>query len=58
MSGTISDNEKSKSQESSSEKCTDRIKAIAEHWFNTANDEFGFGVIYGLRLALEILEGK
>ncbi len=58
MSVITSDNEKSKSQESSSANCTDRIKAIAEHWFNTANDEFGFGVIYGLRLALEILEGK
>lgn len=58
MSGTISDNEKSKSQDASSGSCTDRIKAIAEHFYNTANDEFGFGVIYGLRLALEILEGK
>ena len=58
MSATISDNEKSKSQGSSSGNCTDRIKAIAEHFYNTANDEFGFGVIYGLRLALEILEGK
>lgn len=58
MSAITSDSEKSKLQESSSENCTDRIKAIAEHWFNTANDEFGFGVIYGLRLALEIVEGK
>lgn len=58
MSVITSDNEKSKLQESSSEKCTVRIKAIAEHFYNTANDEFGFGVIYGLRLALEILEGK
>lgn len=58
MSAITSDSEKSKSQESSSGSCTDRIKAMAEHWFNTANDEFGFGVIYGLRLALEILEGK
>lgn len=58
MSGTTSDNEKSKSQDVSNAESTVRIKAIAEHWFNTANDEFGFGVIYGLRLALEILEGK
>jgi hypothetical protein len=58
MSAITSDSVKSKSQESSSGNCTDHIKAIAEHWFNTANDEFGFGVIYGLRLALEILEGK
>ena len=58
MSAITSDSEKSKSQESSSANCTVRIKMIAEHWFNTANDEFGFGVIYGLRLALEILEGK
>lgn len=58
MSGTISDSEKSRLQESSSGNCTERIKAIAEHFYNTANDEFGFGVIYGLRLALEILEGK
>lgn len=58
MSATISDNEKSKSQDASNANCTDRIKAIAEHFYNTANDEFGFGVIYGLRLALEILEGK
>ena len=58
MSVITSDNEKSKSQDASSAGSTERIKAIAEHWFNTANDEFGFGVIYGLRLALEILEGK
>lgn len=58
MSVITSDNEKPKSQESSSGNCTGRIKAIAEHWFETASDEFGFGAIYGLRLALEILEGK
>ena len=58
MCATISENEKSKPRESSSAESTDRIKAMAEHWFNTANDEFGFGVIYGLRLALEVLEGK
>lgn len=58
MSVITSDSEKSKSQESSSAGSTERIKAIAEHFYNTANDEFGFGVIYGLRLALEILEGK
>ena len=58
MSGTTSDNEKSKSQDASNAESTVRIKAIAEHFYNNANDEFGFGVIYGLRLALEILEGK
>ena len=58
MSATISDNEKSKSQDASKEESTVRIKAIAENFYNTANDEFGFGVIYGLRLALEIVEGK
>ena len=58
MSVITSDSEKSKLQDASKEESTVRIKTIAEHWFNTANDEFGFGVIYGLRLALEILEGK
>ena len=58
MSATISDSEKSKSQDASNAEFTVRIKAIAEHFYNNANDEFGFGVIYGLRLALEILEGK
>ena len=58
MSATISDNEKSKLQDASNAESTVRIKETAEHWYQTASDEFGFGVIYGLRLALEILEGK
>ena len=56
MSATISDNEKSRHQEYSS--AIERIKTMAEHWYETANDEFGFGVISGLRLAIEVLEGK
>lgn len=51
-------NEKSKPQEYSSAESTERIKTIAEYWFETANDEYGFGVIQGLRIALDILEGK
>lgn len=35
-----------------------RIAKIAEYWFENANDEFGFGVIHGLRLAQEALNGK
>lgn len=58
MSGTTSVNEKLKPKESSSAESTERIKTIAEYWFETANDEYGFGVIQGLRIALDILEGK
>jgi hypothetical protein len=56
MSGITSDSEKSKQRESSS--AIERIKTMAEHWYETANDEFGFGVINGLRLALDVLEGR
>lgn len=35
-----------------------KYNAKTIHFYNNANDEFGFGMIYGLRLALEILEGK
>ena len=56
MSGITSDSAKSKPHESSS--ATERIKTILDQWHRTANDEFGFGVIYGLRLALDVLEGK
>ena len=56
MSATTSVNENAKSQ--SSTNVIDKITKTAEYWFETANDEFGFGVIYGLRLALDILEGK
>lgn len=56
MSGTISGSEKSKLPDASEEKCAVRIMKIAEHWYETANDEFGFGVIHGLRLALEELK--
>lgn len=51
-------NEKSKLPDASKEECTKRIMTMAEHWYETANDEFGFGVIHGLRIALDILEGK
>ena len=56
MSATTSDNAKSRQQECSS--AIERIRTMAEHWYETANDEFGFGVINGLRLAIEVLEGK
>lgn len=58
MSVTTLDNEKSKLPDASKEECAARIMKIAEHWYETANDEFGFGVIHGLRIALDILEGK
>ena len=35
-----------------------RIEKIVEYWCGIANDEFGFGVIHGLRLAMEALNGK
>ena len=56
MCATTLDSAKSKPHESSS--ATERIKTILDQWHRTANDEFGFGVIYGLRLALDVLEGK
>ena len=56
MSATTSVNENAKSQ--SSINAIERITKTAEHWFENADDEFGFGVIYGLRLALDILEGR
>lgn len=56
MSATTSDDAKSRQQECSS--ATERIKTILDQWHRTANDEFGFGVIYGLRLALDVLGGK
>lgn len=56
MSGTTSGNEKSKLPDASKEECARRIMTIAEHWYETANDEFGFGVIHGLRLAIEELK--
>lgn len=58
MCETTLDSEKSKLPDASKEECAKRIMTIAEHWFETANDEFGFGVIYGLRLALDVLGGK
>lgn len=56
MCETTLDSEKSKLRDASKDECAKRIMTIAEHWFNTASDEFGFGVIYGLRLALEELK--
>lgn len=58
MCETTLDSEKSKLPDASKEECTKRIMTIAEYWFETANDEYGFGVIQGLRIALDILEGK
>ena len=58
MCETTLDSEKSKLPDASKEECVKRIMTIAEHWFETANDEYGFGVIQGLRLALDILEGR
>ena len=56
MSGITLDREKSKLPDASKEECAKRIMTIAEHFYENANDEFGFGVIYGLRLALEELK--
>ena len=56
MSVTTLDNETSKLPDASKEECAARIMKIAEHWYETANDEYGFGVIHGLRLALEELK--
>lgn len=56
MCATTSGKENQKSQ--SSTNAIERITKTAEHWFENADDEFGFGVIYGLRIALDILEGR
>lgn len=58
MSGTTSENEKSEQQEFSRKKSLERIKTTYNHWLLNANDAYGFGVIYGLRIALDALEGE
>lgn len=58
MSEITSAKEKSEPQESSNAKSLERIRTIYNHWLLNANDAYGFGVIYGLRIALDALEGK
>ena len=58
MSEIISENEKSEKQEFSRKKSLERIKTTYNHWLLNANDAYGFGVIYGLRIAIDVLEGK
>ena len=58
MSEIISENEKSEKQEFSRKKSLERIKTTYERWLLNADDAYGFGVIYGLRIAIDVLEGK
>lgn len=58
MSGTTSENGKSEQQEFSRKKSLERIRTTYNHWLLYANDAYGFGVIYGLRIALDALEGE
>ena len=58
MSEIISENEKSEKHEFSRKKSLERIKTTYERWLLNANDAYGFGVIYGLRIAIDVLEGK
>ena len=58
MSEIISENEKSEKKEFSRKKSLERIKTTYERWLLNANDTYGFGVIYGLRIAIDVLEGK
>lgn len=58
MSEIISENEKSEKQEFSRKKSLDRIRTTYERWLLNADDAYGFGVIYGLRIAIDVLEGK
>lgn len=58
MSEIISENEKSEKQEFSRKKSLERIRTTYERWLLNANDAYGFGVIYGLRIAIDVLEGK
>ena len=45
-------------QEFSRKKSLGRIKTTYNHWLLNADDAYGFGVIYGLRIAIDVLEGK
>lgn len=58
MSEIISENEKSEKQEFSRKKSLERIRTTYERWLLNADDAYGFGVIYGLRIAIDVLEGK
>lgn len=58
MSEIISENEKSEQQEFSRKKSLERIRTTYERWLLNADDAYGFGVIYGLRIAMDVLEGK
>ena len=58
MSEIISEKGKSEKQELSKEKSLALIRTTYNHWLLNANDAYGFGVIYGLRIAIDVLEGK
>lgn len=64
MSETISESGKSKSQDASSTKSTaltrtiKRLNDIMEMYCSHADTEYEFGVIHGLQMALDALEGK
>ena len=58
MSGTTSENGKSEKQEFSRKKSLERIRTTYERWLLNADDAYGFGVIYGHRIAIDVLEGK
>lgn len=58
MSEIISEKGKTEKQELSRKKSLERIKTTYNHWLLYANDAYGFGVIYGLRIALDALEGE
>ena len=58
MSEIISENEKSEQREFSRKKLLERIRTTYERWLLNADDAYGFGVIYGLRIAIDVLEGK
>lgn len=58
MSEIISEKGKSEKQEFSRKKSLERIRTTYERWLLNADDAYGFGVIYGLRIAIDVLEGK
>lgn len=58
MSEIISEKGKSEQQEFSRKKSLERIRTTYERWLLNADDAYGFGVIYGLRIAIDVLEGK
>lgn len=58
MSEIISEKGKSELPESSNARSLERIRTTYERWLLNADDAYGFGVIYGLRIAIDVLEGK